>query len=309
MQAAGVGGHAGTEGKAGGARANERATYRLRKSNARHHSGLLRWIVLAGMVVLVLAVLSPLVLVAMNAVKSGADFANSGFLGLPQSWTLDQIWAYWQRVDYPGKLRNSVVIALVTSVLAVLVSLLNAYAIGIGRVRGRLGLILLFLLANMLPAEAMIYTQFEMAKSLGLYNTIWVVIIIFTVIHAAFGTYLLASVMGTFPPVLLEAARLDGAGRLRILWSVVYPIVRPTMVVLFALFFVWTSNEFYIPLVMLVSDSVQTLPLALISLRGQYVSDIPLLNAGALLSLLPTTIFFFVFQRSLTRGVTAGAVK
>ena len=109
------------------------------------------------------------------------------------------------------------------------VSLLNAYALGIGRVRGRLWIVGLFLLANMLPQESLVYPLYYFAKEVGLYNSRLSVIIIFTVIQSAFGTYLLASVLGTFPKSLLEAAALDGAGKWTILWRVVFPNVRPTL--------------------------------------------------------------------------------
>lgn len=144
---------------------------------------------------------------------------------------------------------------------------------------------------------------------MGLYNSIWAVVIIFTVIQSAFGTYLLASVLGTFPPALLEAARLDGASRWTILWRVVYPITRPTLSVLMIFFFIWTWNEFYIPLVMLIDNSSQTIPVALAALQGDRLMDVPTINAGSLISLLPAVLFFLIFQRTLTRGITAGAVK
>ncbi len=268
-----------------------------------------RWVMLAIFVAVGIVIVSPMLLVVVNAFKTQPDYTTRGFLSLPQPWTFDQISTYWTQSDFPLKLANSFIISAATSVLAVLVSLLNAYAIGIGRVRGRLTLVVLFLLANLLPAEAMIYPLYYVAKQVGLYNTQLGVIIIFVAIHSAFGTYLLASVFGTFPTALLEAAALDGASRWRILWRVVFPISRPTLVVLFTLFFVWTWNEFYIPLVMLVDDSVQTVPIALIAQQGQHQTSIPLLNAGALLSLVPTLVFFFIFQRTLTRGVTVGAVK
>jgi len=148
-----------------------------------------------------------------------------------------------------------------------------------------------------------------MAQKVGLNNSGWSVVIIFTVIQAAFGTYLLASVLGTFPRALLEAAALDGAGSWRVLWQVVFPIVRPTLSVLMIFFFIWTWNEFFIPLVMLTTPASQTVPIALASLQGDRLLDVPTLNAGALVSLLPTLLFFLFFQRTLTRGVTAGSVK
>ncbi len=115
--------------------------------------------------------------------------------------------------------------------------------------------------------------------------------------------------LGTFPPSLLEAAALDGANSWQQLWRVVFPIVRPTLSVLMIFFFIWTWNEFFIPLVMLTAPESQTVPIALSSLQGDRMLDVPTLNAGALVSLLPTFVFFLIFQRTLTRGVTAGAVK
>ncbi|GAA1989902.1 carbohydrate ABC transporter permease [Isoptericola halotolerans] len=275
----------------------------------RRRRGAARWFVLAAAVVVALAMLAPFVIMVLNAVKSPADYAQNGPLSLPGSLYLDGIVTFWQRVDFPVKLWNSFFIAGVVAVLGCLISLLNAYAIGIGKVRGRLWIVMLFLLANMLPQEALIYPLFDMARQVGLTNSQWSVIIIFTVVQSAFGTYLLASVLGTFPPALLEAAALDGAGRWRILWQVVYPIVRPTLGVLMIFFFIWTWNEFFIPLVMLTTNDTQTIPIALASLQGDRMMDAPTTNAGALISLLPALIFFLLFQRTLTRGVTAGAVK
>ena len=155
----------------------------------------------------------------------------------------------------------------------------------------------------------LLYPLYTMAQKVGLNNSGWSIVIIFTVIQSAFGTYLLASVLGTFPRALLEAAALDGANSWTVLWKVVFPIVRPTLSVLMIFFFIWTWNEFFIPLVMLTTPESQTVPIALASLQGDRMLDVPTLNAGALVSLVPTLIFFLIFQRTLTRGVTAGAVK
>ncbi len=282
---------------------------RASRPGDRYRRGAARWFVLAGAAVVALAVLAPMIIMVLNAVKSPAEYSQDGPLSIPTHLYLDGIVNFWQRVDFPVKLWNSFFISAVVAVVACLLSLLNAYAIGIGRIKGRMWIVLLFLLANMLPQEALIYPLFDMARQVGLSNSQWSVIIIFTVIQSAFGTYLLAAVLGTFPPALLEAAALDGAGRWRVLWQVVFPIVRPTLMVLMILFFIWTWNEFFIPLVMLTTNDTQTIPIALASLQGDRMMDAPTTNAGALISLLPALIFFLLFQRTLTRGVTAGAVK
>ena len=268
-----------------------------------------RWVVLAIVTLCALAVLAPFVLMLLNAFKSPSDYSTNGPLSLPTEIYTKGLSTYWTQVNYPEKLINSIVISGSVAVAATVVSLLNAYALGIGRVKGRVWIVGLFLLANMLPQEALVYPLYFFAKQVGLYNTQLAVIIIFTVIQSAFGTYLLASVLGTFPRSVLEAAELDGASRWQILWRVVFPITRPTLSVLLIFFFIWTWNEFFIPLVMLISNSTQTVPVALATLQGDRLMDAPTTNAGALISLIPCIIFFLIFQRTLTRGVMSGAEK
>jgi raffinose/stachyose/melibiose transport system permease protein len=285
------------------------AADRPRRQPNRQRRGTARWVVLALVTAGAVVILVPLGFMLLNAFKSPGDYSNNGPLSWPSGFYTEGLETYWREADYPQKLWNSILISGSVAVLGVLVSLLNAYALGIGRVRGRLWIVGLFLLANMLPQESLVYPLYYFAKEVGLYNTRLSVIIIFTVIQSAFGTYLLASVLGTFPRSLLEAAAVDGAGKWTILWRVVFPNLRPTLAVLVIFFFIWTWNEFLIPLVMLIDNSTQTIPVALASLQGDRLMDAPTTNAGALISLLPAIIFFLVFQRTLTRGITAGAEK
>lgn len=267
------------------------------------------WVILAVAVLIGLFIAFPFILILVNSFKSPTDYATSGPLALPSELYTDGISAFWERVNFPEKVWNSIVISGTVAVLAVLLSMLNAFALGIGRIRGRMWIVVLILLANMLPQEVLLYPLYFMFRETPLYDNVWSVIIIFTVIQTAFGTYLLSSVYSTFPKELLEAASLDGAGRWRILWRVVFPISRPTLSVLLIFFFIWTWNEFLIPLTFLVSNANQTVPVAITVLQGDRLMDVTTTSASALLGLIPTLIFFLIFQRTLTRGITAGAVK
>jgi raffinose/stachyose/melibiose transport system permease protein len=267
------------------------------------------WLLLAFGVVAAALIAAPFVLILLNSFRSPADYSQNGPLAWPSALYFDGIIAFWDRVNFPRVLWNSIFISGVVAVLAVLISVLNAFAIGIGRVRGRSWIVLLFLLANLLPQEALLYPLYYMFREVGLYNNVWSVIIVFTVIQAAFGTYLLSSVYGTFPKEVLEAAAIDGASRWTILWRVIFPISRPTLSVLLIFFFIWTWNEFLIPLTFLVSNENQTVPVAISLLQGERLMDVTTTSASALLGLIPTLLFFLIFQRTLTRGITAGAVK
>jgi raffinose/stachyose/melibiose transport system permease protein len=265
--------------------------------------------VLGVLTVTLLLVLAPFLVVVFNAFKTPAEYAADGPLALPHGLHLQGVIDFWFRVDFGEKLWNSFLISGSVAVLAVLVSLFNAYALGIGRLRGRTAFLIFFLLANLLPQEALAYPLYYLSKEVGLYNTRLVLVIIFTAIQSAFGTYLLSSVFAAFPRQLLEAAEMDGAGRWRTLWRVVVPVSWPTLSVLFTFFFIWTWNEFFLPLIFLISNDSQTVPVALGVLQGDRLMDATTTSASALMGIVPAVVFFLLFQRTLTRGVMSGAIK
>ncbi len=275
----------------------------------RRKKGFGRWVVLAILLVFLAATLFPFFLAAFNAIKTAADYAANGPLAFPRSFDLTALKNFWTTVDFPRKLFNSILISACTAVLAVTLSLLNAYAIGIGRVRGGQALLVILLIAIMAPQEALVYPLYYMAKQVGLFDSMLSVIIILGVLHTAFGTYLLSSVLATFPREIIEAAQIDNATRWQILWLVIVPVLRPTLAVLATFFFIWTWNEFLIPLVFLVSNNNQTISVAMGVLSGSNTQEPTAIAAASLLGILPTVIFFLIFQRTLTRGVAAGAVK
>ena len=268
-----------------------------------------RFAVLTTLLVLLLLVVAPLLVVVVNAVKSPAEYAGNGPLSLPTHLYWDGIVDFWNRVNFGQKLWNSFVTSFAVAVLGVLLSILNAYALGIGKVKGRIWFLVFFLVANLLPQEVLVYPLYFLAKEAGLYDSLISIVIIFTVIQSAFGTYLLTSVYAEFPTELLDAASVDGAGKWRTLWRVVVPVSRPTLGVLFTFFFIWTWNEFFLPLVFLISNDKQTVPVALGVLQGDRLMDATTTSASALLGILPAMLFFVIFQRTLTRGITAGAIK
>jgi raffinose/stachyose/melibiose transport system permease protein len=265
--------------------------------------------ILVSLIVLAVVMVLPFVIIALNAIKSPAEYSSHGPLSLPKGFYLQGLKDFWERVDFGGKLLNSVIISGSVAVLAVILSVLNAYALGIGRVRGRVSIMVIFLLANTMPQEVLVYPLYFFSKKVGLYDTRLSVIIIFTAIQSAFGTYLLSSVLSAFPREILEAARMDGASRLRILWRIVVPLSRPTLGVLFVFFFIWTWNEFFLPLIFLISNENQTVPVALGVLQGQRMMDATMTSASALLGIIPAVVFFLIFQRTLTRGITVGSAK
>jgi ABC-type sugar transport system, permease component len=268
-----------------------------------------KWITLVALAVFLLLMLMPFILVTINAVKTEAEFGRFGPLSLPQGINLTSLMDFWTRVNFSKTLFNSTFISIWVAVLAVVLSLLNAFALGLGKVRGRTWLLVFFLMANFLPQEALAYPLYYFAKFLHIYDTPYAVILVLTVIQSAFGTYLLSSVFSSFPREILEAAMMDGCNKLNLLWNIVAPLSLPTLSVLFVFFFIWTWNEFFLPLILLPSNASQTVPLALAMNQGQYGMNITAQSASGLLGILPCIIFFLIFQRTLTKGITAGSIK
>lgn len=282
---------------------------RVKQSKTRKPINLLRWVILIACVLFAILILSPLFLMVLNAFKTSQDYTQNGPLSLPHELYFGGLVNFWKATDFPIKFWNSLWISVVSALLSVVLSLFNAYALGIGRVRGSSVIIALFMILTMLPGEGFIYPLFYMFNAVGMGNSQWTIVIICGIINMAFGTYLLSSVMSTFPKELLEAAQIDGAGRWCTLRDVVFPIMKSNCAVLFIFFFIWTWNEFYFTLIFLVSGDTQTIPLAIASLQGDRIMDVPTINAGSLISLIPAFVFFLIFQRTLTKGITAGAVK
>ena len=282
---------------------------KLVAAHGRKQRGIGRWFVLGLVVLGLLATLFPFFLTVINAIKSSAEYAANGPLALPRGIDLVQLQKFWDLSDFSRKLLNSAIISGCVAVFGVILSTLNAYAIGIGKVRGSRAILVILLLGIMVPQESIVYPLYYMAKAVGIYDTQLAVIIVFAVLQSAFGTYLLSSVLGSFPREIIEAADIDGANRWQVLWYVVIPVLRPTLTVIGTFFFIWTWNEFLIPLVLLVSNNNQTVSVAMGLTRGQNLSDPVLQAAASLLGIAPTIIFFLIFQRTLTRGVAVGAVK
>lgn len=264
---------------------------------------------LLGLVVTAVLMLLPFAVVVLNALKSPQEYAAQGPLSLPGGVYLDGLRDFWLRVDFGGKLMNSLLISGSVAVLAVVLSVLNAYALGIGRVPRtaraarrsaarrdgaaggpRLPAVLAEQAGRALRPEARSHHHLHRHPD-GVRDLP------------------VSSVMAAFPHEVLEAARVDGAGPAQILWRIVVPILRPSIAVLLVSFFIWTWNEFFLPLVFLISNDNQTVPVALGVLQGQRLMDATMTSASAALGVPPAVVFFLLFQRTLTRGTTMGAVK
>lgn len=189
----------------------------------------------------------------------------------------------------------------------VLVAALAGYAFARLRFPGRNIIFGLFVLMLMVPSQLFLLGQFELIKGLGLLNTIPALAI--PGIFSAFGTFLMRQAFLTMPKDYEEAARLDGAGTIRIFWSVMLPMARSTVAALAVLTSLYSWNDLLWPLIIAPSGDNRPLPVGLASLQGQFGTDYPTLMAGALVCTLPLVIVFIALQRQFFAGIASSGLK
>lgn len=222
---------------------------------------------------------------------------------------LDNFAVAWDEGRFSRYMVNSVVVSVTVVVVSVALSILAGYAFGSMTFRGATWLFYLFLLGIMVPTEAIIVPLFFDLRDLGLVNTLVAVAGPQTAQSIAFGTYWMRTYFRSSDPAITEAAIIDGAAPRQVLWLVQAPIGRPAILTLVVLVFMWTWNEFLIPLVMSPSGSLRTAPLGLANFQGQHVTNYALMGAAAVLVALPVVLVYLVAQRYFIAGMTEGAVK
>jgi raffinose/stachyose/melibiose transport system permease protein len=224
--------------------------------------------------------------------------------------TLTNFGTAWTEGGFGRYLLNSGIVSVSVVVLATLLSCLAGYAFGTMAFPGSTALFYLLLVGLMVPSEAVVVPLYFTFSALHLTDTYVAVIAPQVAQSLAFGTFWMRAYFRSTPRELVEATRLDGAGHWRALWSVLLPIGRPAIFTMGLLVFMWTWNEFLIPLVMVINDeSLRTAPLGLANFQGQYTSGAALLAAGAVLVALPVVVVYVFCQRFFIRGMLEGAVK
>jgi multiple sugar transport system permease protein len=202
---------------------------------------------------------------------------------------------------------NSALIAGIVTGVSLFVNSMAGYAFAKLRFRGRDRIFRVLTAALVVPIQVVMLPVFLLMKELGLVNTYAGVII--PTLASIFGIFLVRQYALSLPDELLDAARIDGAGELRIYWSVTLPVIRPILATLAIWTFLSTWNDFMWPLIILTDEARYTLPVALANLVGEHAQDTELMMAGSVLTVLPVLIVFLALQRYYIAGITQGSVK
>ena len=262
---------------------------------------------LLGLAAGAVLMLFPLYWMLATAVRPRSEVFEPVVRLVPGVLTAENFINVWTRYPLLTWVLNSTFIAVVAVVLTVSVNLLCGYVFAKFRFPGRDVLFFAILGALMIPIQVILVPEFLVVSWLGLLNSPWGVIL--PRAAEAFGVFMVRQFMVSIPDDLIEAARLDGAGELRIFWRIVLPLSKPIIAVLVIFTFMWRWNDFAWPLVVLTDQTGFTLPLGLNLLRGEANPDWGGVMALASLSLLPMLAIFLLFQRHLVQGIASTGLK
>ena len=247
----------------------------------------------------------------VTAFKSQAEVSAGDYWSLPTRFASEN----FERVMDPGGgnlglyLQNSLLLTIPASLFSIGLGTLAGYGLGKYNFKGD-GMLFILIVAGMfLPPQIALIPVFRLMNDIGLYDTLWAVIII----HTAFGIPICTLVMRNFfqvvPNALREAALIDGANEYSIFFRIMLPLTLPALAVLATLQFTWIWNDFLWPFILTQRAESRTVMVGILNLTGQYTVDWGGQAAASLIGSLPTLFIFVFFQRYFIRGLTLGAVK
>ncbi|ACU34577.1 carbohydrate ABC transporter permease [Actinosynnema pretiosum subsp. pretiosum] len=277
-------------------------------------------VALHGFLVLAcLGTIAPLLWALYASLRSYDDTARNGYFSVAEELTLANYAEAWTRAELPRYYLNTLVVALPSVVLVLLLSSMAAFGVARLPRRLNLGLLMLFTAGNLLPQQVVVTPLYRLylltpvpawvSDSGVLLDSRLGLVLIHVAFQSGFCVFVLSNFMKTIPREIGEAARVDGAGVWRRYWQVVLPLCRPALAALATLEFTWIYNDFLWALVLIQTGEKMPVTSALQNLRGAFFTDNNLVAAGALLVALPTLVVFFVLQRQFVGGLTLGATK
>lgn len=266
-----------------------------------------RALIFAILLAVSIIVVIPYVWMLSNSFKTTIETLTDPMHIIPQEFTLDGYIKVLTKSPFFHWLGNSVFITCTNTIVILFTSTLVGYLFARFRFRGRDFLFAMLMFTMMVPAQVTMITTFIIIDDIGLYNSVWALIIPSFV--NVFGIYLCKQYCEEIPRELIESARIDGAGDFAIYWRIVIPQIRPAIGALAIFTFMEYWNDYLNPLIYLSSTEKMTLPLALSYFSTQHSTDLSATMAASALIMIPAAIVFIIFQKQFIKGLSMTGMK
>jgi len=263
-----------------------------------------------GFILAVLVVYAaPIIGVLLTSLQTNVEIAARGVWHIPETASLANYADVLANTPTPRYLLNSFLVTIPATAISILGGLLLGYVFSQFRFPMAELLFLLVIAGMFFPPQAMLIPLFQLFNDIGLYDTLFPMIIVHTALGMSICTLLMRNFMSALPSGLREAAIVDGAGEWSVLFRVIVPLSLPAIAVLATLQFTWIWNDFLWPLIFTKSEEAKTIMAGIDALKGQYNVAWASQAAMSVVASIPTVVVFIVFQRYFISGLTLGAVK
>lgn len=253
----------------------------------------------------------PVIWIISTSLKPESQIFSTSIHIIPETPTLENYKYLFSMKDgiFFTWLRNSVLIALSTTLVGLFLATTAAYALSRFRFPGHRTALFTFLVIQMFPGALLIIPLYQLMQSYGLLNTWYGLVLAYSTTALPFCVWMLKGFFDTIPVEIEEAARVDGLSSIGTFYRIVLPLSLPGLSVTAFYSFITAWNEFMYAMTFMSKESLYTLPVGMRTFVNQFQSDWQLLSAGAVMIMIPVLIFFFFAQKYLVSGLTAGGTK
>jgi multiple sugar transport system permease protein len=262
-----------------------------------------------GSLLVVVVCLFPFVWMGLSSIKVIGELYTVPPRWWPDAPTLGNYWKVLFESNIPRYFVNSIVISFGATGLALLLAIFASYGFARFDFRGKPFWQAFVLIGQLLPTAAIIVPLFITLRVLGLVNTYWGLILVYMIITLPLSVWMLTSYFRAIPVELEEAAIIDGASRLGVLFRITLPLSIPGIVAVIVYAFVTTWNEFIFALCFATDSSVKTLPIGIAEFSTEFNTDWGAVMAASVVMTIPIALLFFTMQRLFVSGLMSGAVK
>jgi len=254
--------------------------------------------------------LLPLLAVALTSIRSAGDINAGNYWGWPSSFNLlENYTAIFENTPIGHYIWNSFRVTIPVVIGAVGLSSMAGFALAIYKFKANLFIFFMFVAGNFVPFQILMVPVRDLTLQMGVYNTITGLALFHIAFQTGFCTLFMRNFIKAMPFELVEAARVEGVGEIRIFWYVVLPLMKPAIAALSVLVFTFIWNDYFWATVLTQGADSQPITAGLKSLNGQWVAAWHLVSAGSIVAALPPVLMFFLMQRHFIAGLTLGAVK
>ena len=260
------------------------------------------------LVVASILILSPFYVAVCYAFKSRTEFAKTK-LAFPTSLYLHNFLDAVKVPNYFTAFKNSVIVAVLMVSIIIIVSSTGAYIITRKKNKFYNMFYYIFQLVILIPFQTLMFPLYKELNSIHALNTLWGLVLAQVGMNVGYVVFLYPGFIKGIPISLEEAARLDGCNKYQVFFKIVFPLLKPINMTVFVLSFLNSWNDFAISMIICQKQGMRTIPMMQYAFFGEYSSNVSVAFAGALLAMIPTVVVYFIAQKYIVAGMTAGAVK